>query len=263
MSKTKFHPVHENLDTSFVNLAALLRYLRARSFAGRVHVDLDEYDADVFLDGAREPRVRETDHTTGRTSEGEEALRRLLVRATAPGGLINVYDVQGDETAKVVEPAVKFPVGVGASGSALGAGVKLSTEEAEWSDLLRVSGELIAAVESAMQAAGENFAASFRAVRLEMADDYTFLDPSEERFEYSNGAVRLNTKINANAYASGVSECLRRVVERVARSSSAGGKTVRERIALKLAVLARRRQTELARFKLTAQLDRIAGTRVS
>lgn len=262
MSNENLRPVHENLDTSFVNLAALLRFLRARSFAGRVHVELDEYDADVFLDAANEPRVRETDHATGRTGEGEEALRRVLVRATAPGGLISVYESEPKDTRRGVEPAINFPARAAIRESVQSAGAKLSSEETAWRDLLNVSGELIAAVESAMQATGANFAAIFRAVRLEMADDYTFLDPAEGRFEYGGGAVRLNAKPNANVYVAGISECLRRVVERGARSSGASGKSVRERVASELGVLARRRQTQLARFKFAAQLDRIAGTRV-
>src|SRR5207248_10416052 len=54
-------PVHENLDTAYINLAALLGYLRQREFAGRIHVELDEYDADVFLNADEPPHVRETD----------------------------------------------------------------------------------------------------------------------------------------------------------------------------------------------------------
>ncbi len=270
MTNENLRLMYENLDTSFVNLAALLRYLRASGFAGRVHIELDEYDADVLLDAANEPRVREMNHATGRTAEGEEALRRLLVRATAPGGLVSVYQLAREETPRV-EQFVEFPARVAAAAAAAGvregsstqnAPAGISPEEAERRDLERTSGELIGAVESALQAAGANFAAIFHSVRLEMADDYTFLDPLEASFEYSKGAAKLNGKLNANAYVAGISECLRRVVERGARESSAGGKSVRERVSLKLAVLARRRQSEFARFKFAAQLDRIAGTRV-
>ena len=34
--------VHQNLDTAYVNLAALVRHLQQRDFTGRVHVELDE-----------------------------------------------------------------------------------------------------------------------------------------------------------------------------------------------------------------------------
>src|SRR5918999_5784363 len=93
----KSRPVHENLDTAYVNLAALIHYLRQRDFQGHVHVLLDEYEADIFLSVGEKPGIRETDHATGRTDEGEAALQRLLVRAREPGGLVSVYEGSREE----------------------------------------------------------------------------------------------------------------------------------------------------------------------
>src|SRR5688572_11738251 len=53
--------LYENLDTSFVNVWALLRYLSQRSFIGRVHVELENYSADVFVNGSETPLVHEID----------------------------------------------------------------------------------------------------------------------------------------------------------------------------------------------------------
>ena len=254
VAKTRI--VHENLDTAFVNLAALVRYLQGREFSGRVHVELDEYDADVFLNANEKPRVREKDHATGRQAEGEDALQRLFVRAREPGGLVSVYENKGVETsdedsASVTDSAAVESVTEGASGS---------DEESDRIDLVRLSGELIATIERAGLSAGADFVNIFRAVRIEMADDYSFLDPSAGRFEYGNGTVRLRASPSASAYVAGVSEAMRRVVDRIATGPRRA--TVRERVALELAVLARRRQSQLAKFKFTPQLDRIAGTRV-
>lgn len=87
----KNRPVHENLDTSFVNLSALIKYLRRRRFAGSIRVELTDYEADVRLTAAGELRVREHDRLAKRVSEGEEALQRLLIRAREAGGKIAVY----------------------------------------------------------------------------------------------------------------------------------------------------------------------------
>ncbi|HEX9962539.1 MAG TPA: hypothetical protein VGB00_16510 [Pyrinomonadaceae bacterium] len=100
----KTRPIHENLDTSFVNLSALLRYLQRRQFAGRVRVELSGYEADIILLEGNKIRVREHDRIAGRTGEGEEALQRLLIRAREPGGTINVYQTIV-ETAKNPSPA--------------------------------------------------------------------------------------------------------------------------------------------------------------
>jgi hypothetical protein len=93
-------PIYENLDTSFVNLSALARYLRRRQFAGNIRVELSGYEADITLTAAGEMRVREHDRVAGRVSEGDEALQRLLIRAREQGGIINVYQaVEKSDTA--------------------------------------------------------------------------------------------------------------------------------------------------------------------
>lgn len=84
-------PVYENLDTSFVNLSALLRYLRARNFAGKISVELEDFEAEINLGADDSLVVREHNFRAGRIAEGEEALQRLLIRARAPGGKINVF----------------------------------------------------------------------------------------------------------------------------------------------------------------------------
>jgi hypothetical protein len=254
----KSRPVHENLDTAYVNLAALLHYLQQREFQGRVHVELDEYDADVFLNGSDQPCVRETDHATRRTGEGEAALQRLLVRAREPGGLLSVYE--GDPEAMASDLHDPLAISPDAAQAEATNDAGASPEEADWRDLVRLSGDLIATVERAALSTGADFKGLFRSVCLSLADDYSFLDPSGARFEYNHGKVELRTQPSATAYVSGVSEALRRVVDKISTGTRA--RSVRERVALELAVLARRRQSQLAKFKFTPQLDRIAGTRV-
>ncbi|HKC64668.1 MAG TPA: hypothetical protein VKB86_13590 [Pyrinomonadaceae bacterium] len=252
----KSRTVYENLDTAYVNLAALVRYLQGREFAGRVHVELDEYEADVFLNASEKPRVREKDHATGRQAEGEDALQRLLVRAREPGGLVSVYENRVGETGEEDSSSATDSN----SSESVTEVVSASDEESDWLDMVRLSGELIATIERAALSAGADFVGISRAVRIEMADDYSFLDPSAGRFEYANGTVHLRAKPNVSAYVAGVSEAMRRVVDRIATGPRR--ESVRERVALELAVLARRRQSQLAKFKFTPQLDRIAGTRV-
>jgi hypothetical protein len=252
----KSRPVHENLDTTYVNLAALVRYLQQRDFKGWIHVELDEYDADIFLNGEDAPRVRETDHATNRAGEGEAALQRLLVRAREPGGLVSVYEGEREET---ISDDASLRIGADVVPGET-ENRNASPEEMDWHDLVRLSGELIATVERAALSTGADFKDLFYTVRLGLADDYSFLDPGTGRFEYGNGTAQLRSRPSANAYVSGIGEALRGVVNKI--SAGPRAKSVRERVALELAVLARRRQSQLAKFKFTPQLDRIAGTRV-
>lgn len=247
-------PVHENLDTAYTNLAALLRFLREHDFEGRVHVELEDYDADVYLKSKEQPRVRERNYETGREAEGEEALQRLLVRASEPGGRVSVYE----HNAQVQTGDLFAMLSQSTETSAESAGSW--NEEKDWQDLVRLTGELIGTIERAALSAGADFAKMFNAVRLSMADDYSFLDPAAGRFDYANGVVQSHGQPNTKAYVSSISEAMRRVVDRIATGPRSA--SIRERVALELAVLARRRQAQLTKFKLTPQLDRIAGTKV-
>jgi hypothetical protein len=99
----KNRPIHENLDTSFVNLSALVNYLCRREFAGNIRVEMSGYEADIVLTAAGEIRVREHDRIAGRISEGDEALQRLLIRAREPGGVINVHQAIENSAATTID----------------------------------------------------------------------------------------------------------------------------------------------------------------
>ena len=98
----KTRPIYQNLDTSFVNLSALIRHLRRLEFTGNIRVELSGYEADVTLSASSQLRVREYDRVFGRISEGEESLQRLLIRAREPGGIISVYQ-ESEESAPAIE----------------------------------------------------------------------------------------------------------------------------------------------------------------
>lgn len=104
----KNRPIHQNLDTSFVNLSALIKYLRRRQFIGNVKVQLNGYMAEIFILKDNQMKVSEQDQISGRVSTGEEAFQRILIRAREAGGTINVYqlaDVKGE--IKLEKPAQK------------------------------------------------------------------------------------------------------------------------------------------------------------
>ena len=108
-----FRPVHQNLDTSFVNLSALIKYLRRRRFAGLVRVKLNNYEAEIHITDENQMNVREQDHLSGRVAVGEEALQRILIRSREPGGIVNVFQkvvgnsIQEKTEIKAAEKPVK------------------------------------------------------------------------------------------------------------------------------------------------------------
>jgi hypothetical protein len=257
--------LHENLDTAYVNLAALLRYLQQRDFNGRVHVELDEYDGDIYLTAREAVGARERDHVTGREDVGQSALQRILVRASEPGGRISVYEGAGGETgvaaADTRGSAARDAGGTTAAAAAAAATTTGTQDEIDRRNVLQLSGEVIAAVERGVAAASnENFAAHFQAARREIGDDYPFLISLGNCVEYEGGEARLRRGTDVGEFVAGTSESLRRVVERVAATGERA-RGVRREVARELAALAERRPRALARFGFTPQLERIAGLR--
>ncbi len=119
---------------------------------------------------------------------------------------------------------------------------------------------MIGGVERALNRAEVDFTSLFNAARLELADDYTFLDPMSDALSYRNSAVTLSREIPVNVFVAGISEAMRRVVDRIATGDRA--RRLRERVALELFSVARKREEILTRSGFRSQLDRIAGTKV-
>src|SRR5207253_2897049 len=95
-------PLYQNLDATFVNLWSLLRSLTERDFIGRVHVELKDYSADIFINGSATPLVHEIDRAAGTDTMEAGALHRVVLRARETPGTINVF-----EGADEASPALK------------------------------------------------------------------------------------------------------------------------------------------------------------
>jgi len=288
--------VYENLDTSFVNLWALLRYLSQRSFTGRVHVELQNYSADVFINGSDTPLVHEIDREAGSDVIEEAALHRLVLRVRESPGSITVFEgadearapqshktinqnaadeASEEETVPAIsEPrlppdpvaatpaamrSASVPATAAAAVNPADADVAPATEM-ELTDAVHASGEVIAGVESAATSAGMDFAALLREWQIKLADDYPFLDPMSGQFQYENSTASVSGTVAVQSYVTGVSEALRGVVDQLAQGERA--RRTRERVALELARVARKNHEALARSGFRSHLDRIAGAKV-
>lgn len=301
-STTNGKALYENLDTAFVNLWSLLRNLTQRGFVGRVRVELNDYSADVFMNGSGTPLVHEVDRAAGTDTLEEAALHRLVLRARESPGTISVFEganealaVQSqtpsspDEPVAVepsstepisfaaeppppVEPVLIAPLPDTSRENEIEVGKRITqfnpepqsepepVTEGQKALTISLGGELIGAVERGINASGEDFGLHFYAARLELADDYGYLDPMSNALTYANGLVSLTHDVPEAVYVSGLSEALRRTVDRVATGDRA--RRVRERIALELLGVARKRKDAMEQSKFGLQLDRIAGTKV-
>jgi len=262
-SESNSRVLYENLDTSFVNLWGLLRYLSRKNFVGRVHVEMNDYAADVFLTGSDTPLVHEVDRAAGTDRLEEAALHRLVLRARESSGSISVFE--GPEEAVVMKsPTTETGAQASALATDSASPAAPASEDAcapvDWNGVVKISSELIAAVERALTDTGGSFPALFQAARLDLADDYTFLDPTSGSIEYSNSTITAREELPISSYVAGLSDALRRVVDKAATGNRA--RRIRELVALELSVVTRKHREILKRSGFLLQLDRIAGTKV-
>src|SRR5215831_10220769 len=82
--------VHENLSTTFVNVAAMLTELRLSGFTGYVNVVFTNYDSYVFFNGGRIVNALEQTEDSWKTNI--DAVDSMLVKAKHRGGTVSVYD---------------------------------------------------------------------------------------------------------------------------------------------------------------------------
>jgi hypothetical protein len=247
----------DSLSTSYVSLSGLIRQLREQNFAGLIHVVLDQYEAEVLLNEQGAATVSEIDIATRQVTQKEGAMERLLVHAREPGGSITVYENASATTDPddVVTPNSAFASSFPAPTAPAPQG---PATDVSWEDLLEAGGKLIRAVERAVGHLGADFESTFRSARIELGDDYPFLDPTSNRLTYADGVLTLGDQPAGNVFATGLSESLRRMVNKVATGKD--GKRFRESVAIELAVATRVHRKGMSAFML--QLDRIAGTRV-
>jgi len=126
-------PLYQNLDTTFVNLWSLLRKLSQQGFIGRVHVELDDYSADVFLDGSSTPVVREIDRTANTETVETGTLHRVVLRTRGAPGTINVF-AGSDEATVEQSPAGGLRSETPAANSAEPRGFETSTANSDISE---------------------------------------------------------------------------------------------------------------------------------
>lgn len=287
----KNRPIHENLDTSFVNLSALVKYLRRRQFVGNVRVELSSYEAEIVLTAENGLKVREHDRITGRISDGEEALRRLLIRAREPGGIIHVYQTVEETVKPIVEkpasmieekPIVKqkaiavnqlqpkqittdvpkpnlklpkFPFELSNRVEAKARQINLSPTE--WQQLLDLTGELLQTIDKSLAAVNLHFPTAFEKARIEISGDYPFLSPISGVFDYKNGKISMEEQVSASLFVASINETLRRILEKLGKNEKFSD--VHRATTQKILALIHLRKPLYDKFSITPQLEKIIG----
>ncbi len=231
--------LYENLDTSFVNLSALVGFLRRRGEPVTVRLEMNDYRAEIRIGADNRMVAGERCARTGFSASGTEALQRILIRAREPGGAIHVY-----QTKEQTKPhaGAEDKDGKSAAGE-------------DWPALLAVLGELTEAVELAFADGGIDFAAGFARARRASAIDYPFLPAlvyADGRFADGGPVPPRKAKI----FAAGVLQALGLLLEKLRHDAEAA---VYRCAAQRMLAVAHRRRPICDRFFITPALMKMLG----
>ena len=210
----KKHPIHQNLNTSFVDVSALVKYLSGLQFVGNIRIELSSYEAEIIFMPSREVRGREYDHLAGRISEGDAALERILQRASGSCGRIHVFEAAGGNLVseaflddaiaasamRMVSEQTDRPLPIPMKGT----GAALVTT-ADWIALLETTAELLRTIDTSLEKKGLNFAAAFRNACNSLGDRYPFL---AESFTYRHGSVMMRERVDPAIFVRAIEEAL-------------------------------------------------------
>jgi len=191
--------VHKDLSTEYTSLEKLITKLQGEGHTGYIEINFegDRGSGIVFLQTGE--TIESILNTGGEVVSGSEILPRILLAASTFEAIFNVYKAAVDETF--------------AENPEIVAGFDLP-------QLLEVWGEIINSVEKVSDGSskGGHFLKVFKDTQIEKADDYPFLNPFDNVFEYEDGQVSFHGESVTNL-SRGLSECLGTAVNKLATES--------------------------------------------
>ena len=221
----KKKPIHQNLNTSFVNVTALVRYLRDLQFVGSIRIELSSYEADIIFSSSTKITGREYDHIAGRISHGEQALQRILIRAKEPHGRIHVYRAGhgyagGDEPVFIDKAIITNAREMAASRGGTvsrdgGFEFVMSGRDGENSLLLGALSDLLRIVDESLAVGKLSFPAAFRIACDRVAHAFPFMQKTNGGLAYKDGEIVLNAEVGSEEITAAVLAALRPIFKRL------------------------------------------------
>lgn len=260
-------PIHQNLNTSFVNVTALVRYLRSLQFVGSIRIELSSYEADIVFTPSK-IRAREYDHIAGRISHGEDALSRILIRAKEPHGRIHVYKaVEGyaghDDGSVFVDKSIVTnarEMAASNGGMIVHEGsheIVLNGRAGKNAQVLATLSEILRIIDEVLAAGRLSFAGAFRVACDGIAPKFPFIEERRDAIAYKDGEIRVNTSADSDLITAAVFAALHPIFRRLRREVKY--EMLLQMMSDQLLELSVERRQEFVRLGLMQHVERLLG----
>jgi hypothetical protein len=181
---------------------------------------------------------------------GDSSALRVTVPASRPAVSVSASEGTGAES-----------IGPHLNDVSLGEEVAVVGGDEAMSELKRLMGEIARPVEEAAQAVDrhDGFSMALRAGQLKIADQYPFLDPFRNEFEYLTGEIVFVGQATPEDFVAGLTKALELAILGVARSTEHGDR-FRAYVIEDLRKLLARDRSELESFGLVQVVERLLRT---
>jgi hypothetical protein len=201
---------------------------------------------------AVEPREDE-----GEAHAGDSGALWAFLSASRPGILASAEAASERATSEGKEAE---SISAHSNDAAAGEEVPVAGGDEAMTELKRLMGEIARTIEEAAQAVDhhDGFSMALRAGQLKVADQYPFLDPFRNEFEYLAGEIVFVGQATAEDFVAGLTEALELAILGVARSTEHGDR-FRAYVIEDLRKLLARDRSELESFGLVQVIERLLG----
>ena len=189
-------PLHANLSTEFTELKALLAKMQAEKLTGYIDIAIADgkeiacvfFNFGTIIAGSYS-WAKEGLH------KSEKLIRELLKKADDEGALLNVFQVEMDESAG---PAASERT----SDTAAGDSPEVAGDLAMMEDFLVIFETVVMSNKQFRN----GFHTALKKKFIEKADTYHFLDPFAAEFEYNGGSIVFHGSASLETVARGLTE---------------------------------------------------------
>lgn len=218
-------PIHQNLNTSFVNLTALVRHLWSLQFVGTVRVEFSNYEAEIKFLTNKKLQAREYDHNSRITGTGEAAFYRILAQSREPNGRINVLRTLRERVPRDHPVFVDEFIASGARKMALASTDRPASMNAavgiierptnEAAELAILVGTLLETIDRTMARGNLSLWPAFESACSKKSSEYAFLAPGKGAVRLHNGKIAVQALVAPELFSAAIVDALRVVFERM------------------------------------------------